>query len=90
VQVLTLNDVALAGIAGEYFVELGLRIKQRCWPRRALLVSCANGRLGYIPTRDAFQRGGYETTFGPSSCLAPDAGDLLAQAAIDLITHPAP
>jgi len=85
VQVLSINDVAFASIGGEYFAEFGLRIKQACWPRRALVVTCANGRAGYIPTKEAFDRGGYETTFGPPSTLAPEAGDLLADAAIELI-----
>ncbi len=85
VQVLRVNDVAFAAVGAEYFAELGLRIKQRSWPVHALLVSCANGRLGYVPTREAFARGGYETTFGPSSCLGEAAGDLLADAAVELI-----
>ncbi len=87
VQVLGINDVAFAAVGCEYFAEYALRIKQRAWPRRALLVSCANGRLGYVPTQEAFQRGGYETTFGPSSCLAPEAGDVLADAAVELIAQ---
>jgi hypothetical protein len=85
VQVLFVNDVAFVAVGAEYFVEFGLRIKQRAWPVRALVVSCAKGRLGYVPTREAFGRGGYETTFGPSSCLGPDAGDLLADTAVELI-----
>ena len=41
--------------------------------------------VGYAPTREAFERGGYETTFGPTSHLAPEAGDLLADTAIQLV-----
>jgi len=54
-------------------------------PRRALVVSCANGMVGYVPQRQAFLRGGYETTFASHSKLAPDAGDILADTAIALI-----
>ena len=90
VQVLFVNDVAFAAVGAEYFVELGLRVKQRAWPVRALVVSCANGRLGYVPTKEAFARGGYETTFGPSSCLGEDAGDILADAIVDLIRRRGP
>ncbi len=85
VQVLRLDDWALASIPAEYFVEFGLRIKERCHPRHALVVSCANGMVGYVPTVEAFRRGGYETTFGFGYRLAPEAGDLLAEAAIELI-----
>ena len=45
----------------------------------------ANVMVGYTPTREAFERGGYETAFGPTSHLAPEAGDLLAESAIEFI-----
>ena len=51
----------------------------------ALVVSHANGMVGYVPTAKAFVRGGYETTFTGSSRLAPEAGDILADAAIALV-----
>ena len=86
VQVVFVGPAAFAAVGAELFVELGLRIKERCWPRQALVVSCANGRLGYVPTKEAFARGGYETTFGPASCLAPEAGDMLVEAAVELVS----
>jgi len=85
VQVLGLDDVCYAAIPAEYFVEHGLRIKLETWPRHALIVGHANGMVGYVPTRAAFERGGYETTFNATSRMAPEAGDLLADAAIELI-----
>jgi hypothetical protein len=59
------------------------------YPIRALVAGCANGRVGYIPTEAAFRRGGYETTFGPPSMLAPEAGELIAETAIELIRQAA-
>ena len=85
VQVLFLGNLAFAGIPAEYFVEHGLRIKTQSYPAHALVVGHANGMVGYVPTAHAFGRGGYETTFAPSSRMAPEAGDLLADAAIKLI-----
>lgn len=86
-QVHFVGERAFVAVGGELFVELGLRIKERCWPRQVLVVSCANGRLGYIPTKQAFARGGYETTFGPPSCLAPGAGEMLVEAAVELVSR---
>ncbi len=86
VQALFVGDRALVSIPAEYFVEHGLRIKQESHPARALVVSHANGMVGYVPTRAAFERGGYETTFCTSSRLAPEAGDILADCAIRLVT----
>jgi len=85
VQVLSVGEVDFVGIPAEYFVEHGLRIKEGAHPRHALVVGQANGMVGYVPTQQAFRRGGYETTFAPSSRLAPEAGDILADAAIALI-----
>ena len=85
VQALFLDEYAFVGIPAEYFVEHGLRIKEECYPKRALVVGHANGMVGYVPTRWAFKRGGYETTFLSSSRLAPEAGDMLADAAIEII-----
>lgn len=49
------------------------------------MVGYANGMVGYVPTREAFARGGYETTFASGSRLAPEAGDLLEKCAVELI-----
>ncbi len=64
---------------------LGLRIKERTSPKRAHVVGYANGMVGYLPTKEAFARGGYETTFAKASRLAPEAGNILVDAAIDLV-----
>jgi hypothetical protein len=83
--VIFLGDTALTAIPTERFVENGLRVKEKCHPRQALVVSCANGMVGYVPHRDAFLRGGYETTFTGGSCLAPEAGELLADCAVEIV-----
>jgi hypothetical protein len=85
VQVLGVGDWAIASVPGEFFCELGLQIKQNAYPVHALVATCANGRVGYLPTREAFVRGGYETTFGPSSMLAPEAGDQIVETATALL-----
>ena len=85
VQAFRIGNTAWAAVPAEYFVEFGLRIKLAAHPRHALVVEAANGMIGYVPTRDAFAHGGYETTFAPTSCMAPETGDLLADAAVALI-----
>ncbi|MCW8133513.1 MAG: hypothetical protein KIS92_24425 [Planctomycetota bacterium] len=84
-QALFFDEYAFVGVPAELFVELGLRIKERAHPKRALVVGLANGMVGYVPTKEAFARGGYETTFCGWSCLAHEAGDTIADAAVDLI-----
>lgn len=85
VQVISINDNVLVGIPAEYFVELGFKIKEKSKAKNTYIVSCANGMVGYVPHRQAFERGGYETTLAQWSKLIPEAGDLIAKAALDLI-----
>ena len=88
VQCLRIGDeVALVGIPAEYFVQLGLRIKMESPLPYTYIAGAANGMLGYVPHREAFERGGYETTIGMWSKLVPQAGDMLTDAAIDLINQ---
>ena len=78
VQAILIDEVAHVSIPAEYFVQHGLRIKEETHVLRTRVV-------GYVPHKEAFARGGYETTFGYRSKLAPEAGDLLAEAAIVLV-----
>jgi hypothetical protein len=45
-------------------------------------VTLANGWHGYVPTEDAFSRGGYEPRFAFPSRLVPEAGEVLVGAAL--------
>jgi hypothetical protein len=86
VQVLRLGDVALACIPAEYFTEHGLRIKMQSPVESTLVVSLANGWVGYVPTVEAFSRPcGHETTNALWSKLIPEAGDMLADTALELL-----
>lgn len=85
IQLFRLGDVVLASLPGEFFAELGLRLKEGAHPDRAWVVGYANAYIGYIPHKEAFARGGYETTFGPPSFMAPETGDLAVDAALELI-----
>lgn len=87
VQALRIGDTVLTGVPAELFVEAGLAIKRHARPRRAVVVGCANGMVGYVPTAAAFPHGGYETTFMTTSCLAPDAADRLVAAATALVAE---
>ncbi|MCK4849906.1 MAG: hypothetical protein KAT11_01075 [Phycisphaerae bacterium] len=90
IQAIHIGDVSFVGVPAEYFVEYGLQLKLAASPRRAYVVGHANGMIGYVPTREAFRRGGYETTFGPPSRMAPEVGDIILDAAIELACHQAP
>ena len=80
VRIIKIGDLCLASIPAEYFTEFGLKIKDAS-PLPTMVVTLANGWLGYIPTAAALARqGGHETTITISSKMEPAAGDLMAEA----------
>jgi len=85
VQAFGLDGYAFVSLPGEVFVEIGLKIKEGAYPAHALVAGLANGMVGYVPHREAYARGGYETTFTNSSKLEPEAGEILADTAIALV-----
>ena len=85
VQAFRLGDVAWVMLPGEIFVEFGLDIKLRSPATRTFVTELANGVVGYVPTRRAFERGGYEQRTATSSRLAPVAGEMLVETAHALL-----
>ena len=58
--VLTIGNVALAGIPGEPFTAIGRAIKDAPGWDLVMPMCCTNGYEGYFPTMDAYLEGGYE------------------------------
>ncbi|MBI4622744.1 MAG: hypothetical protein HY736_05905 [Verrucomicrobia bacterium] len=79
------RDLALVGYPGDSFVELGLAMKQNS-PFGLTFVSeqSGNGAISYIPNEKAFPEGSYEVD---SARVAPGGGEVLANAAIRLLTE---
>jgi neutral ceramidase len=85
VQVIALgDDVAWVGLPGEIFVELGLAIKEASPFRYTIIAELANGAIGYIPTKKAFEQGNYEPV---SARCAAGSGEVLAETAIRLLNE---
>jgi hypothetical protein len=86
-QVIALDDLAFVSIPGELFVELGREIERRSPFACTAIVTLANDWVGYLPHRRAFEEGGYETLYASQSRLAPEAGELVVEAAVRLLAE---
>jgi hypothetical protein len=85
VQVITMGDaVAWVSMPGELFVELGMAIKKASPFHYTLIAELANGSIGYIPNRKAYNEGNYEPE---SARCAAGSGEALVEAAIRLLKH---
>ena len=83
VQVFRLSrDVAIVGLPGEIFVELGLAIKRASPFSHTLVVELANDAPAYIPTQKAFAEGSYETV---NAIIQSGGGEMLVEAAVRLL-----
>ena len=83
VQVIALGDqVAIVGLPGEMFTELGLAIKKASPFPITVIAELANGSIGYVPNRSAYAEGNYEVV---SARCAEGAGELLVESALKLL-----
>ena len=85
IQVFRVGDLAIVALVGEPFVQAQLRIKLESPARRTYIAHMSNGYVGYLPTLEALQRGGYETRTAFWSKLAPDALDMVTEETIEAI-----
>mgnify|MGYP002623798267 FL=1 len=83
VQVFRLSsDVALVGLPGEVFVDLGLAIKSASPFKTTIVMELCNDAPAYIPTKKAFAEGSYETI---NTRIAPGGGERMVETAIELL-----
>jgi hypothetical protein len=83
VQVFALgDDLAFVALPGEIFVELGLAVKKQSPFRHTIIAELANGSVGYVPTRRAYDEGNYEPV---SARCAAGSGERLAETAVRLL-----
>lgn len=83
-QVLAIGSVAFVGIPGELFTRLGRQIINGSPFAQTCILELANDDIGYIPTQEAFDQGGYEPA---SSVLAPGAGENIVSEALVLLNE---
>lgn len=80
-----LGDIALVGVPGEMFAKLGLDLRQRSPFPHTCVVGLANEPLGYIPDRQAYADGGYQTWPAGHSVMAVGTGEVMVDQALDML-----
>ncbi len=77
IQVVAIGDqLAIVGLPGEIFTELGMCIKRNSPFPHTIVAELTNGEIGYIPDRKGYVEGNYEPV---SSRCAPGAGEILQE-----------
>lgn len=78
------NTLALVGVPGELFSEIGKTLKRHSPFEHTAICAYSNGTLGYIPSRQAIHDGGYEVEdayklYGFPACFQEDTEDMLCR-----------
>ena len=85
VQVIQVGEnAAIVGLPGEVFVELGMAIKRNSPFETTLVVELTNSGIAYVPTKEAFAQGDYETV---NSRLAAGGGELMVESAVRMLNE---
>jgi hypothetical protein len=80
-----LGDAGLVFLPGEPFAETGLAIRGASRFPLTAVVGYSEASIGYIPTDEAFEEGGYETLPGAWSRVAPGSERAIRKTAVDLL-----
>ena len=75
----TVGNLAIVGIPGELFVELGLAIKATPYFDQTFVAGYCNDLIGYIPTSAAYAEGGYEVD---TARIAAGSGETIVDTAL--------
>lgn len=80
----SINDIVTLFLPSEVFVEHQLYIKEKSPFSKTLVIAYSDDYFGYIPTKKAYDEGGYETRY-PVTILSKGSGEKLRKRALKLI-----
>lgn len=84
-QVFRLGRLAIVGIPGEMFASLGLEIRRRSPFRHTFIVGLANDQISYLPDRQGYADGGYQTWAGWHSRVEVGTGEAMVDQVIAML-----
>jgi len=84
VTVARIGEVAMVGLPGEPFVELGLALKANPYFPHTFVVGYCNDLILYIPTREAYAQGGYEVDMAR---VAAGSGEQMVASALRCLSQ---
>ena len=82
VTTMKVGDLAFVGFGGEAFTEYANRTRASQPDKYVICITCANGYQGYLPTRSAYEDGGYESG---SSAFSPTLEEEVVGTAIEML-----
>lgn len=98
IQSIDVGDLAIAAFPGETFAASGLEVKRRSPFPDTLFCGYSNGCLTYVPTKDAYPKGGWSffrryhipdmlflQSYGVGSALVPGTAEMVVDKTVKLL-----
>lgn len=82
-----LGNILIGGLAGEFFAETGLSLKQKSPVKNYFTIGLANGNRGYVPPEHEIRKGGYETWRCRASCLELNAEKIVREKLLKILNQ---
>ena len=87
IQAMQIGDVYVVGVPAEFFTVLGLEIKRRSPFRNTFVFALSNDYVGYLPNRQGFKNGGYQTWAGLHSFSEVGTGEMVVEECLKLLNE---
>lgn len=87
VQAIKIGNGVIGALAGEFFAETGLWLKQNSPVKNYFSIGLANGVVGYVPPAHEIERGGYETWRCRSSKLEKGSEAIVREKLLSIINR---
>ncbi len=86
-QAMQIGDVYVVGVPAEFFTVLGLEIKRRSPFRNTFVFALSNDYVGYLPSKEGFKNGGYQTWTGLHSFSEIGTGETVVEECLTLLNE---
>lgn len=81
------GPMAILFLPGEPFTEVALEIEKSSPFEKTIVVAYSENNIGYIPTEEAFNEGGYEIGTGKWSFLEKEAAKIICKSSIQILEN---
>lgn len=85
VQAIRIGNGVIGALAGEFFSETGIYLKENVTQGPYFTITMANGNIGYVPPAAEIAKGGYETWRCRYSCLVQGAEKAIREKLLSLV-----
>ena len=84
VTAMSLGDIAFVGFGGEAFTDYAAHARDAAPDKFVVCITCCNGNQGYLPTKKAYEDGGYESG---GSAFSPTLEEEVRLEVVDMLNE---